>query len=119
MKNETETETTSISEKYRFAILKNYFKDHGIVRHQIDTFNDYLNNGISRVVKESDIIIASKEQKYTVSFGDVYIPNPSLIEEDRNVRYYFPQEARVRDLTYDSPIHVDVIEKLEVEGQEP
>lgn len=109
----------SICEKFRFEILKNYFEDRGIVRHQIDTFNDYLNNGISRVVKESDIIIDTKEQKYTVSFGDVYIPNPSLIEEDRSVRLYYPHEARTRDLTYDAPIHVDIIEKLELEGQEP
>ena len=109
----------NISEKYRFEVLKNYFEIKGIVGHQIDTFNDYLNNGIQRVVKESDIIVATKEQKYTVSFGDIFIPNPSLIEEDRSVRHIYPCEARKRDLTYDSPIFVDVIEKLEIEGQEP
>ena len=108
-----------VSEKYRFEVLQNYFKEKGIVRHQLDTFNDYLNNGIQRVVKENDIIIASKEQKYTVSFGDVYIPNPSVIEDDRSVRIIYPDEARRRDLTYDSPIFVDVIEKIEIEGQEP
>ena len=58
--------TNGLSEKYRFEILKNYFDDKGIIRHQIDTFNDFLNNGIQRVVKETDIIINSKEQKYTI-----------------------------------------------------
>jgi len=104
-----------LSEKYRFEVLKNYFEEKGIVRHQLDTYNDFINNGIQRVVKETDLVI----DKYSVSFGDVYIPNPSLIEEDRSVRFIYPEEARRRDLTYDSPIFVDIIEKIENEGQEP
>ena len=31
-----------VSEKYRFEVLENYFKEKGIVRHQLDTFNDYI-----------------------------------------------------------------------------
>ena len=108
-----------VSEKYRFEVLENYFKEKGIVRHQLDTFNDYINNGIQRVVKENDVIIATKEQKYTITFGDVYIPSPSVIEEDRSVRIIYPDEARRRDLTYDSPIFVDVTEKIEIEGRDP
>ena len=111
--------TNGLSEKYRFEILKNYFDDKGIIRHQIDTFNDFLNNGIQRVVKETDIIINSKEQKYTISFGEIYIPKPGLIEDNRSIRDVYPNECRKRDLTYDSPIFADVIEKLEVEGQKP
>ena len=109
----------SISEKRRFQILENYFKEKGILGHQIDTFNDYVNNGIQRVVKESDIVVSNKDYKYTVSFGDVFIPTPSVIEEDRSVRNIYPDEARRRDLTYDSPIFVDVIEKLEIDKEEP
>jgi len=108
-----------VSEKYRFELLKNYFEEKGLVGHQIVTFNDYINNGIQRVVKEADIIVQTKEQKYTVSFGEVYIPNPSVIEEDRSVRLIYPDEARRRDLNYDSPVFVDIIEKLEIENQEP
>jgi len=108
-----------VSEKYRFELLKNYFEEKGLVGHQIITFNDYINNGIQRVVKEADIIVQTKEQKYTVSFGEVYIPNPSVIEEDRSVRLIYPDEARRRDLNYDSPVFVDIIEKLEIENQEP
>ena len=109
----------AISEKYRFELLKNYFEEKGLVGHQIVTFNDYINNGIQRVVKEADIIVQTKEQKYTVSFGEVYIPNPSVIEEDRSVRLIYPDESRRRDLNYDSPVFVDIIEKLEIENQEP
>ena len=54
--------------------------------------------------------VYSLKYKYTVSFGDVYIPNPTILEEDRKVRKIFPSEARQKDLTYDSPIFVDIKE---------
>ena len=108
-----------LSEKYKWGILENYFKEHGFVRHQIDSFNDYIQTGIGRAVAESDIVIIQKDLKYKVSFDQVYIPNPSIIEEDRKVRPLYPFEARQRDLSYDSPIFVDIKEELDIEGQEP
>ncbi len=108
-----------ISENYRWNILKEYFDKNGFIKHQLDTFNDYLNCGIQRVVEETDILINQKDFKYHVKFGDVYIPEPIIIEEDRKVRKLYPSEARIRDLTYDSPIFVDIIETLEMDGQEP
>ena len=108
-----------LSEKYKWDILENYFKEHGFVRHQTDSFNDYIQTGISRVVKESDVVINQKDLKYRVSFGQVYIPNPNIIEEDRKVRPLYPMEARLRDLNYDSPIFVDIKEEFEMEGCEP
>ena len=116
----SKTRETMLSENYKWNIMNEFFKKKGFVSHQVDTFNDYINNGIKRVVSESDIVVnLSPTQKYTVSFDNVYIPKPSIIEEDRTVREMFPAEARQRDLTYDSPIFVNITEKTETEGQEP
>lgn len=110
----------SLSENYKWNIANEFFKKKGFVSHQIDTFDDYIHNGIQRVVSETDVVVnISSTQRYTVSFDDVYIPNPSIIEEDRTVRPMYPPEARIRDLTYDSPIFVNVIEKTETEGCDP
>ena len=108
-----------LSEKYKWDILENYFQKHGFVKHQIDSFNEYIQSGIARVVKESDVVINQKELKYKVSFGQVYVPNPISIEEDRKVRPLYPMEARQRDLSYDAPIFVDIKEEIEMEGHEP
>jgi DNA-directed RNA polymerase beta subunit len=109
-----------LSENYKWNIINEFFKKKGFVSHQVDTFNDYINNGVQRVITESDIVVnLSPDQKYTVSFENIYIPKPSVIEEDRTVRPMFPSEARQRDLTYDSPIFVDVIEKTETDGKDP
>ena len=108
-----------LSENYKWNIINEFFKKKGFVSHQIETSDDYINNGIPRVVAESDIVVQlNPTQKYTVSFENVFIPPPSIIEEDRTVRPLFPSEARQRDLTYDSPIFVDVIEKTETEGND-
>ena len=113
------SDADNVSENYKWNIMNEFFKEKGFVAHQIDTFDDYINNGIERVVSENDIVINQSEtQKYTVSFSDVYIPKPSTIEEDRTVREMFPAEARQRDLTYDSPIFVNVTERTETEGKE-
>jgi len=109
-----------LPENYKWNIINEFFKKKGFVSHQVDTFNDYINNGVQRVITESDIVVnLSPDQKYTVSFENIYIPKPSVIEEDRTVRPMFPSEARQRDLTYDSPIFVDVIEKTETDGKDP
>ena len=46
------------------------------------------------------------------SFGSVFIDVPRVVDEDRVVRELTPNEARLRDLTYQSSIYVDIMEKM-------
>jgi hypothetical protein len=110
-----------LSENYKWNIINTFFKKKGFVSHQIDTFNDFLNNGIQCVVNEVDINLDQPDQdyKYSISFGQVHIPNPTIIEEDRSIRPMLPAEGRQRDLTYDSPIFVDITEVFQIKDQEP
>ena len=108
-----------LSENFKWNVIKSYFEKKGFIDHQITTFNDYINTGIQRVVKECDIVVNQKDLKYTVNFGEVYIPTPKIIEEDRKVRLLYPLEARTKDLNYDSPIFVDIKETIEIDGQKP
>jgi len=108
-----------LSENFKWGVIKSYFDKKGFIDHQITTFNDYINTGIQRVVKECDIIVNQKDLKYTVNFGEVYIPTPKIIEEDRKVRHLYPLEARTKDINYDSPIFVDIKETIEIDGEKP
>lgn len=105
--------TDRISEDYRFELIGNYIKNHGLVQHQTSSFDDFILRGLNRIVTESNVEIMINERKYSVSFAEVFIPTPTIQEEDRTVRLLYPAEARRRDLTYDSPVYVDVIEKIE------
>ena len=105
-----------LSENYKWNLIANYVHKKSLISHQIDTFNDYLNNGIQRVVEECNIDIDKKEYTYLVSFDEVFIPSPIIMEEDRTVRKLYPSEARRRDLTYDAPICVNIKERYQVPG---
>lgn len=108
-----------ISETHAMNIIGDFFKNKGFVHHQTESFDNFINIGIQNVVKGEEIVVSQKKgQKYSVRFNQVYIPSPTITEEDRTVRNIFPSEVRQRNLTYDSPIYVDIIETLEEEERE-
>jgi DNA-directed RNA polymerase II subunit RPB2 len=103
-----------INEKDIWGIIGNFFKKHGLVHQQIESFNDYINIGIQSVIDdEADIVMEPKKgQKYVIHFGDVTINPPSIVEEGRQLLIINPMEARNRDLNYDSAICCDIKETL-------
>lgn len=102
-----------ITEKHIWEILKNHFETNGFVKHQIDSFNTFLLKGIPEIILNTpkiDIDISTKEyDKYTLIFSDVYIPPPKIFN-NRKIKSFFPNEARERNLTYESPICVNIVE---------
>jgi DNA-directed RNA polymerase II subunit RPB2 len=108
-----------LGENFIWNIAKECIEKQSLVHHQITTFDNFINEGIERVVSENDIKIKNKEFECSYSFDEVYIPKPILIKEDRSVSKMYPSNARVSDLTYDSPIFVNITEKFKAENEEP
>jgi DNA-directed RNA polymerase II subunit RPB2 len=114
-----------LSENHCWDILGNHFKNKGFVHHQTESFDHFLNTTLPKLISEEPPLIITPEpndsnyKKYTVSFSDVYIPNPTVIEEDRTLRPFTPAEARQRDLNYDSPVYVNVTTTTEYENKPP
>ncbi len=115
-----------MSETHTWDILKDHFKRKGFVHHQTESFDHFINVGIQKIItEEPDIVMNSKSGKnpgsytsYKVSFSNVHIPHPTITEDTRVLRNFYPSEARQRDLTYDSPIYATVTETLQIEGKE-
>jgi DNA-directed RNA polymerase beta subunit len=116
-----------MSEEQCWNILGDNFKRKGFVHHQTESFDHFVNVGLPKIIcgEPPITIIPDKEiknpgyKKYIVSFSDVYVPSPTVIEEDRTLRGFLPSEARQRDLYYDSPIYVSVTTTLEFEDRNP
>uniref|UniRef100_A0A6C0H2Z3 DNA-directed RNA polymerase n=1 Tax=viral metagenome TaxID=1070528 RepID=A0A6C0H2Z3_9ZZZZ len=116
-----------MSEEHTWNILADHFKRKGFVHHQTESYDQFINVGIHKIItEEPEISITTKGGKgtgsynhYKVSFSNVYVPKPTVTEDTRVLHSFFPSEARQRDLTYDSPIYATVTETLEVEGKEP
>jgi DNA-directed RNA polymerase beta subunit len=114
-----------MSEEHTWEIIGDHFKKRGFVSHQTESFDNFLTIGLSKIITEEpdiDIIPTDKDRKfdrYNLSFSDVYVPHPTVIEETRDLRGFYPSEARQRDLTYDAPIYATVTETVYVGGNAP
>jgi len=102
-------------ENYKWNLVNEYYNTKSLISHQIETFDDYIKNGIERVINECEIHLKTKDFKCFYSFNEVFIPKPIIIKEDRTIRVMYPSEARQSDLTYDVPIFVNITEKVETE----
>lgn len=53
-------------------------------------------------------------RRYNISFRQIYLSRPTVTETDGSVVPVFPQEARLRNLTYSAPLYVDMLKKVSV-----
>jgi len=112
----TQPEIWNIIEK-----MMNQYQGKQLIRHHIDSFNDFIETKIPRVIKQSNPISIfhnySKElNKYkheiVVDFVNSYNTPPIIVENNGVTKPMYPYEARLRNLTYSSPLYVDIDIKI-------
>lgn len=87
-----------------------YTKQKGIVRYQIESYNNFVNNRIQKIIEEIESVKPESERlgEFEVKLGEIRVGNPSIKEADGSVRKITPIEARLRGLTYSSPLFVEM-----------
>lgn len=119
-----------------WEIIDKHFTENpqSLVRHHIESFNDFYKHSIFKIFKERNpITIVSKWDEELGEYrskcnmyiggknGDlVHFAKPVIY--DANSHYMFPNEARLRNMTYAMTIHVDVeLEYIDIleEGELP
>ena len=105
---------TKYEETIFTKLFKDYYEHYGTAHIQIESYDEFITKGIQRIIEERQPITLSskKDQRHVFSFGSVFIDVPRVVDEDRVVRELTPNEARLRDLTYQSSIYVDIMEKM-------
>ena len=118
-------------------IINKYFEDNPqcLVRHHIESYNDFFKNGIFQIFKEKNPLriqtqydeeIDDYRHQCVMYFGGkegnkIYFGKP-VIYDDNNSHYMYPNEARLRNMTYGMTIHYDIevefIKKLRP-GEQP
>ena len=48
------------------------------------------------------------QRRHEITFGQIYLAKATMTEADGTTNAMFPQEARLRNLTYSAPLYVDV-----------
>ncbi len=90
----------------RRVLARAYFTHERLVKHQIDSFNRFLDEGLQRVIDEQKIIELDIPDTY-VRLGKIWVEKPIVKEADGSRRKLFPAEARLRNLTYAAPIYLE------------
>lgn len=120
-----------------WKLIDSHFRDNPqtLVRHHIDSYNDFFKNGIFRIMSEKNPVqLSSKYDEKTkeyksqclLYFGGkdgkkIYFGKPVIYDEN-NAHYMFPNEARLRNMTYGMTVHYDVdVEFIDIlePGQAP
>ncbi len=105
----------------RKVLSKSYFSREHVARHQLDSYNHFLDYNLQKVVDEQKVIetdIASRgknNEPVWVELGKITVKKPTVREADGSTSNLFPSEARLRNLTYYAPIQ---LEMTLVQGEE-
>lgn len=115
-----DNEDEEITQEESWIVISNYFEKHGLVSQQIGSFNQFLENNIQEVVSENkDIAVVPDKKyqttedvrdfKYEIQFGQLWVSSaPYFKESDDAFSRISPNEARIRHLTYESDLLLDI-----------
>ena len=119
---------TLTNEDY-WTVIASYFDEKGLVAQQLSSFDEFVQNTMQEIVDEDSLLTleshkqhSGKEtdiaKRYEISFGQIYLSKPTMTEADGSTSPMHPQEARLRSLTYSSPLYVDMRKKVFVQEED-
>ena len=111
-----------------WKLIDKYFKDnpYNLVAHHLDSYNDFFNRGIFQIFRENNPVrFIEREDETTIEKRNqcllylggkdgtkLYFGKPVIYDENNNsipyVHYMYPNDARLRNMTYGLTIHYDV-----------
>ena len=127
---EDEEEYERITQEDCWHIISSFFDSKGLVRQQLDSFDEFVQNTMQELVDENaDLILDQADQhtglssdttrRYEIKFGQIYLSRPTVTEADGSVVPVFPQEARLRNLTYSAPLYIEMRKRVLVGREDP
>ncbi len=97
-----------------WPVVNRFWEDISIVEHQLKSFDELLDRTIPEIIFANKTITVEREdtdevlRKVTINFHTPFILPPQITEADNSVTFFTPQECRLRNLTYASPLSLSV-----------
>jgi len=116
-------------------LIEKYFSDNpnNLVAHHLESYNIFINSGINKIFNENNPIrfieteseesSNEKRNECLLYLGGkdgskIYFGKP-VIYDDNHTHYMYPNDARLRNMTYGTSIHYDVdVEFIYYVGEE-
>jgi DNA-directed RNA polymerase II subunit RPB2 len=109
-------------ENISWKLIDKYFKDNpsNLVIHHLESYNDFFDKGINRIFRENNPIRFTERKDEDEDIQNecllylggkdgtkIYFGKP-IIYDDNYTHYMYPNDARLRNMTYGITIHFDV-----------
>ena len=121
IKSQNEDLNIKSLEELHFNIIDKYFKENSFVEHHINSVNNFYENDIKNVLNDLNPITFNAElnkptgefqHNIEIYFGKrdltgIYYGKP-IIYENGKTKTLYPNEARLRNMTYSIGIHLDI-----------
>ncbi|UCE29886.1 MAG: DNA-directed RNA polymerase subunit B [Candidatus Bathyarchaeota archaeon] len=117
-----------VSQEDLLALQKSFFREKGLVRQHLDSYNKFIDSGLQEIIDGvGEIKIEIPENPYKIKLGRLWvvdphsrITGPCITEVDGTNHPIYPLEARFRNLTYAAPLALEmtpVIDDRELETE--
>ena len=115
-------EVQTIGQTDSWAVADAFFAEKGLVSQQVGSFDDFVTYKMQEIVDDHPPIEIIPEKQYTpetassgtfgfvysLKFGQLSLNKPSVEEVDGALTTLTPNQARLRNLTYSSPLYVNI-----------
>jgi DNA-directed RNA polymerase II subunit RPB2 len=105
-----------------WTIIGAYFQNQHLkrlVRHQIESYNDFVNNQIQKTIEMFNPVLVASEHDYCkksrknklemeITFDKFNLYRPQIHENNGATKIMFPHDARSRNFTYASTMTIDI-----------
>lgn len=121
-----EDEEATITAEDCWTVISSFFDSKGLVSQQLDSFDEFVSTTMQELVAENSILTLDQNappsdsddpiliRRYEIKFGTVLLSRPAMTEGDGSTSTMLPQEARLRNLTYSSPLYLEMTKKVSI-----
>ncbi len=101
-------------------LIRKYFEENNFVKSNIDSYDSFIKWRIQEIISDQKeaipAVIPPDMEDVRFRFGEVFIKQPTIIEADGAERMLLPTEARLRNLSYNALVYIEV--SLVIDGKE-
>ncbi|OQO11818.1 DNA-directed RNA polymerase II subunit RPB2 [Cryoendolithus antarcticus] len=131
---EPEDDERQITSEDCWTVIEAFFRDKGLVSQQLDSFDEFAGTTLQEIVSEAGNILLDQQvpqqddddfgapivrRRYEIEFGNITISQAAMTEGDGSTRPLYPHEARLRNLTYSSPIYLGMKKRIMIAREKP
>src|SRR3989338_9875101 len=98
--------------KFAKPLLQHYFEQNSLVESDIASFNEFIEKGLPVIIEENKVIeptiIPQNIDDFKIKLDKIWVGHPEITEADGSKRAIYPMEARLRKISYASPVFIEV-----------